>query len=169
MIFNKMLGKVVVVNDLEDLFKYINKLIVPEVVIFEDEEYKAEFTETGYYVRILLKRIRDLGFRKVREIEMYKDGYAIITKIGYHYHYNGKSEFVLDRENGPALIRKSLGNFKTLKEISWNKDNKLHRTDGPAYILYDDNGDVINTMWYINDRELDEFEIEVLNANNNAK
>ena len=81
MIFNKMLGKVVVVDDSEDLFKYVNKLIVPEVVIFEDEEYKAEFTETGYYVRILLKRIKDLGFRKVREIEMYKDGYAMIMKL----------------------------------------------------------------------------------------
>ena len=46
--FKKIFGKVVVVNDLEDLFKYMNKLIVPEVVIFENEEYKAEFIDSKY-------------------------------------------------------------------------------------------------------------------------
>lgn len=35
----KLLGKVVEVNDLEELFKYVNKLIIPDIVIFENEEY----------------------------------------------------------------------------------------------------------------------------------
>lgn len=35
----KILGIVVEVNDLEDLFKYVNKLIIPDTVIFENEEY----------------------------------------------------------------------------------------------------------------------------------
>lgn len=165
----KMLGKVVVVNDLEDLFKYTNKLIVPEVVIFENEEYKAEFIDSKYYIQITLKRIRDLGLRKVREINIYKDGIVITTKIGYHYHNNGKSKFFLDRKNGPALIRKFLGNFNVSQEMFWEKDDKLHRTDGPAYILYDAEHEIIEKKWCIDDRELNEFEIEVMKASKEVK
>ena len=164
MIFNKMLGKVVEVNDLEDLFKYVNKLIIPEIVIFENEEYQANFIDTSYYIEVLLKRKKDIGLRKVRAIEMYGDENGVIIKIGYYYHYNGNSKFVLDRENGPALIRKSIGNVRTLQETFWYTDGKLHRTDGPAYMLYDDNYEIVKMKWYINDRELNEFEIEVMKA-----
>ena len=165
----KIFGKVVVVNDLEDLFKYMNKLIVPEVVIFENEEYKAEFIDSKYYLQVTLKRIKDLGLRKVREIDICKDHYAITTKIGYHYHNNGKSNFFLDRENGPALIRRFLGNFNISQEMFWEKDNKLHRTNGPAYILYDAEYEIIETKWCIDDRELNEFEIEVMKASNEVE
>lgn len=160
----KLLGIVVEVNDLEELFKYVNKLIIPNTVIFENEEYQANFIDTSYYVEVLLKRKKDLGLRKVRAIEMYKDENGMIIKIGYHYHYDGKSKFVLDRENGPALTRKSIGNVRTLQETFWYADDKLHRTDGPAYMLYDNNYEIVNMKWYINDRELDEFEIEVMKA-----
>lgn len=160
----KLLGKVVEVNDLEELFKYVNKLIIPDTVIFENEEYQATFIDTSYYVEVFLKRTKDLGLRKVRAIEMYQDENGIIIKIGYYYHYNGNSKFVLDRENGPALIRKSIGNVRTLQETFWYKDGKLHRTDGPAYMLYDNHYEIVNMKWYINDRELDEFEIEVMKA-----
>lgn len=160
----KLLGIVVEVNDLERLFKYVNKLIIPDTVIFENEEYQANFIDTSYYVEVLLKRKKDLGLRKVRAIEMYKDENGVIIKIGYYYHYNGKSKFVLDRENGPALIRRSIGNIRTLQETFWYTDGKLHRTDGPAYMLYDNNYEIVDIKWYINDRELDEFEIEVMKA-----
>lgn len=160
----KLLGIVVEVNDLERLFKYVNKLIIPDTVIFENEEYQANFIDTSYYVEVLLKRKKDLGLRKVRAIEMYKDENGVIIKIGYYYHYNGKSKFVLDRENGPALIRRSIGNIRTLQETFWYTDGKLHRTDGPAYMLYDNHYEIVNMKWYINDRELDEFEIEVMKA-----
>lgn len=160
----KILGKVVEVNDLEDLFKYVNKLIIPDIVIFENEEYQANFIDTSYYVEVLLKRTKDLRFRKVRVIEMYKDENGMIIKAGYHYHYNGNSKFVLDRENGPALVRRSIGNIRTLQETFWYTDGKLHRTDGPAYMLYDNNYEIVDIKWYINDRELDEFEIEVMKA-----
>lgn len=160
----KLLGKVVEVNDLEELFKYVNKLIIPDTVIFENEEYQATFIDTSYYVEVLLKRTKDLGLRKVRAIEMYQDENGIIIKIGYYYHYNGNSKFVLDRENGPALIRKSIGNVRTLQETFWYKDGKLHRTDGPAYMLCDNNYEIVKMKWYINDRELSEFEIEVMKA-----
>ena len=169
MILKKIFGKVVVVNDLEDLFKYMNKLIVPEVVIFENEEYKAEFIDSKYYLQITLKRMKDLGLRKVREINICKDHHEITTKIGYHYHNNGKSKFFLDRENGPALIRRFLGNFNISQEMFWEKDNKLHRTDGPAYILYDAEYEIIETKWCIDDRELNEFEIEVMKASNEVE
>ena len=56
----KILGKVVEVNDLEDLFKYVNKLIIPEIVIFENEEYQANFIDTSYYIEVLLKRKKDI-------------------------------------------------------------------------------------------------------------
>lgn len=160
----KLLGIVVEVNDLERLFKYVNKLIIPDTVIFENEEYQANFIDTSYYVEVLLKRKKDLGLRKVRAIEMYKDENGVIIKIGYYYHYNGKSKFILDRENGPALIRRSIGNIRTLQETFWYTDGKLHRTDGPAYMLYDNNYEIVDIKWYINDRELDEFEIEVMRA-----
>lgn len=160
----KILGIIVEVNDLEDLFKYVNKLIIPDTVIFENEEYMAEFIDTSYYVKVLLKRTKDIGVRKVRAIEMYKDENGVIIKIGYHYHYDGKSKFILDRENGPALLRKSIGNVRTLQEMFWYKEDKIHRTDGPAYMLYDNNYEIVNMKWYINDRELDEFEIEVMKA-----
>lgn len=160
----KLLGIVVEVNDLERLFKYVNKLIIPDTVIFKNEEYQANFIDTSYYVEVLLKRKKDLGLRKVRAIEMYKDENGVIIKIGYYYHYNGKSKFVLDRENGPALIRRSIGNIRTLQETFWYTDGKLHRTDGPAYMLYDNNYEIVDIKWYINDRELDEFEIEVMKA-----
>lgn len=160
----KLLGKVVEVNDLEELFKYVNKLIIPDIVIFENEEYHATFIDTSYYVEVLLKRKKDLGLRKVRAIEMYKDENGVIIKIGYHYHYDGNSKFVLDRESGPALVRKSIGNVRTLQEMFWYTNGKLHRTDGPAYMLYDDNYEIVKMKWYINDRELDEFEIEVMKA-----
>ncbi len=160
----KLLGIVVEVNDLEELFKYVNKLIIPDMVIFENEEYQANFIDTSYYVEVLLKRKKDIGLRKVRVIEMYKDENGIIMKTGYYYHYNGNSKFVLDRENGPALIRKSIGNVRTLQETFWYKDDKIHRIDGPAYMLYDDNYEIIDMKWYVNDRELDEFEVEVMKA-----
>lgn len=160
----KLLGIVVEVNDLEELFKYVNKLIIPDIVIFENEEYQANFIDTSYYIEVLLKRTKDVGFRKVRAIEMYKDENGVIIKIGYHYHYNGNSKFVLDRENGPALIRRSIGNIRILQETFWYTDGKLHRTDGPAYMLYDNNYEIVDIKWYINDRELDEFEIEVMKA-----
>lgn len=160
----KLLGIVVEVNDLEELFKYVNKLIIPDTVIFENEEYQAIFIDTSYYVEVLLKRTKDLGLRKVRAIEMYQDENGVIIKIGYYYHYNGNSKFVLDRENGPALIRKSIGNVRTLQETFWYKDGKLHRTDGPAYMLCDNNYEIVKMKWYINDRELSEFEIEVMKA-----
>lgn len=160
----KLLGIVVEVNDLEELFKYVNKLIIPDIVIFENEEYQANFIDTSYYIEVLLKRTKDVGFRKVRAIEMYKDENGVIIKIGYHYHYNGNSKFVLDRENGPALIRRSIGNIRTLQETFWYTNGKLHRTDGPAYMLYDNHYEIVNMKWYINDRELDEFEIEVMKA-----
>lgn len=133
----KLLGIVVEVNDLEKLFKYVNKLIIPDTVIFENEEYQANFIDTSYYVEVLLKRKKDLGFRKVRAIEMYKDENGMIMKTGYYCHYDGNSKFVLDRENGPALTRKSIGNVRTLQETFWYADGKLHRADGPAYMLYD--------------------------------
>lgn len=160
----KLLGIVVEVNDLERLFKYVNKLIIPDTVIFENEEYQANFIDTSYYVEILLKRKKDLGLRKVRAIEMYKDENGMIIKTGYYYHYDGNSKFVLDRENGPALTRKSMGNVRTLQEMFWYKDGKIHRADGPAYMLYDDNYEIVDMKWYVNDRELDEFEIEVMRA-----
>lgn len=160
----KLLGKVVEVNDLEELFKYVNKLIIPDTVIFENEEYQATFIDTSYYVEVLLKRTKDLGLRKVRAIEMYKDENGVTIKIGYYYHYDGNSKFVLDRESGPALIRKSIGNVRTLQETFWYKDDKIHRTDGPAYMLCDNNYEIVKMKWYINDRELDEFEIEVMKA-----
>lgn len=160
----KLLGIVVEVNDLEELFKYVNKLIIPNTVIFENEEYQANFIDTSYYVEVLLKRKKDLGLRKVRAIEMYKDENGVIIKIGYHYHYYGNSKFVLDRKNGPALTRKSIGNVRTLQETFWYKDGKIHRADGPAYMLYDNHYEIVNMKWYINDRELDEFEIEVMKA-----
>lgn len=160
----KLLGIVVEVNDLEKLFKYVNKLIIPDTVIFENEEYQANFIDTSYYVEVLLKRKKDLGFRKVRAIEMYKDENGMIMKTGYYYHYDGNSKFVLDRENGPALTRKSIGNVRTLQETFWYADGKLHRADGPAYMLYDNNYEIVDMKWYINDRELDEFEIEVMRA-----
>lgn len=164
MSLKKLLGKVVEVNDLEELFKYVNRLIIPDTVIFENEEYQANFIDTSYYIEVLLKRTKDLGFRKVRAIEIYGDENGVIIKIGYYYHYNGNSKFVLDRESGPALVRKSIGNVRTLQETFWYKDGKIHRTDGPAYILYDDNYEIVKMKWYINDRELDEFEIEVMKA-----
>ena len=160
----KLLGIVVEVNDLERLFKYVNKLIIPDIVIFENEEYQANFIDTSYYIEVLLKRKKDIGLRKVRAIEMYGDENGVIIKIGYYYHYNGNSKFVLDRENGPALIRKSIGNVRTLQETFWYKDDKIHRIDGPAYMLYDDNYEIIDMKWYVNDRELDEFEVEVMKA-----
>lgn len=160
----KLLGIVVEVNDLEELFKYVNKLIIPDTVIFENEEYQANFIDTNYYVEVLLKRKKDLGLRKVRAIEMYKDENGMIMKTGYYYHYDGNSKFVLDRENGAALIRKSIGNVRTLQETFWYKDDKIHRTDGPAYMLYDNNYEIVKMKWYINDRELNEFEIEVMKA-----
>ena len=160
----KLLGIVVEVNDLERLFKYVNKLIIPDTVIFENEEYQANFIDTSYYVEVLLKRKKDIGFRKVRAIEMYKDENGMIMKTGYYYHYDGNSKFVLDRENGPALTRKSIGNVRTLQEMFWYKDGKIHRADGPAYMLYDDNYEIVDMKWYVNDRELDEFEIEVMKA-----
>lgn len=160
----KILGKVVEVNDLEKLFKCVNKLIIPDIVIFENEEYQAKFIDMSYYIEVLLKRTKDLGLRKVRAIEMYKDENGVIIKIGYHYHYDGNSKFVLDRESGPALVRKSIGNVRTLQETFWYKDGKIHRADGPAYMLYDDNYEIVDMKWYINDRELDEFEIEVMRA-----
>lgn len=160
----KLLGIVVEVNDLEKLFKYVNKLIIPDTVIFENEEYQANFIDTSYYVEVLLKRKKDLGFRKVRAIEMYKDENGMIMKTGYYCHYDGNSKFVLDRENGPALTRKSIGNVRTLQETFWYADGKLHRADGPAYMLYDNNYEIVDMKWYINDRELDEFEIEVMRA-----
>ena len=160
----KMLGIIVEVNDLEELFKYVNKLIIPDMVIFENEEYQANFIDTSYYVEVLLKRKKDIGLRKVRVIEMYKDENGIIMKTGYHYHYDGNSKFVLDRENGPALIRKSIGNVRTLQETFWYKDDKIHRIDGPAYMLCDDKYEIVKMKWYINDRELNEFEIEVMKA-----
>lgn len=160
----KLLGIVVEVNDLEDLFKYVNKLIIPEIVIFENEEYQAKFIDMSYYIEVLLKRTKDLGLRKVRAIEMYKDENGVIIKIGYHYHYDGNSKFVLDRESGPALTRKSIGNVRTLQETFWYKDGKIHRADGPAYMLHDNNYEIVDMKWYINDRELDEFEIEVMRA-----
>lgn len=160
----KLLGIVVEVNDLEELFKYVNKLIIPDIVIFENEEYQANFIDTSYYIEVLLKRTKDLGLRKVRAIEMYKDENGMIIKIGYYYHYDGNSKFVLDRENGPALVRKSIGNVRTLQETFWYKDGKIHRADGPAYMLYDNNYEIVDMKWYINDRELDEFEIEVMRA-----
>lgn len=160
----KLLGIVVEVNDLERLFKYVNKLIIPDTVIFENEEYQANFIDTSYYVEVLLKRKKDLGLRKVRAIEMYKDENGMIMKTGYYYHYDGNSKFVLDRESGPALVRKSIGNVRTLQETFWYKDGKIHRADGPAYMLYDNNYEIVDMKWYINDRELDEFEIEVMRA-----
>ena len=160
----KLLGKVVEVNDLEELFKYVNKLIIPDTVIFENEEYQANFIDTSYYVEVLLKRTKDLGLRKVRAIEIYGNENGVIIKIGYYYHYNGNSKFVLDRENGPALVRKSIGNVRTLQETFWYADGKLHRTDGPAYMLHDNNYELVEMGWYINDRKLDEFEIEVMKA-----
>lgn len=160
----KLLGIVVEVNDLERLFKYVNKLIIPGTVIFENEEYQANFIDTSYYVEVLLKRKKDLGLRKVRAIEMYKDENGMIIKTGYYYHYDGNSKFVLDKENGPALTRKSIGNVRTLQEMFWYKDGKIHRADGPAYMLYDDNYEIVDMKWYVNDRELDEFEIEVMRA-----
>lgn len=160
----KLLGIVVEANDLERLFKYVNKLIIPDTVIFENEEYQANFIDTSYYVEVLLKRKKDLGLRKVRAIEMYKDENGMIIKTGYYYHYDGNSKFVLDRENGPALTRKSIGNVRTLQEMFWYKDGKIHRADGPAYMLYDDNYEIVDMKWYVNDRELDEFEIEVMRA-----
>lgn len=160
----KILGKVVEVNDLEDLFKYVNKLIIPEIVIFENEEYQAKFIDMSYYVEVLLKRKKDIGLRKIRAIEMYKDENGVIIKIGYYYHYDGNSKFVLDKESGPALVRKSIGNVRTLQETFWYKDGKIHRADGPAYMLYDNNYEIVDMKWYINDRELDEFEIEVMRA-----
>lgn len=162
--FKKLLGKVVEVNDLEELFKYVNKLIIPDTVIFENEEYQANFIDTSYYVEVLLKRTKDLGLRKVRAIEIYGDENGVIIKIGYYYHYNGNSKFVLDRKKGPSLTRKSIGNVRTLQETFWYKDGKLHRTDGPAYMLYDNNYEIVKMKWYINDRELNEFEIEVMKA-----
>lgn len=160
----KLLGIVVEVNDLEELFKYVNKLIIPDIVIFENEEYQANFIDTSYYIEVLLKRTKDVGLRKVRAIEMYKDENGVIIKIGYYYHYNGNSKFILDRENGPALIRRSIGNIRTLQETFWYKDGKIHRVDGPAYMLYDNHYEIVDIKWYINDRELDEFEIEVMKA-----
>ena len=165
----KILGIVVEVNDLEKLFKYVNRLIIPDTVIFENEEYHAKFIDMSYYVEVLLKRKKDLGLRKVRAIEMYKDENGVIIKTGYHYHNNGNSKFVLDRENGPALIRKSIGNVRTLQETFWYKDDKIHRVDGPAYMLYDNNYEIVDMKWYINDRELDELEIEVMRAVEEAK
>ena len=160
----KLLGIVVEVNDLEKLFKHVNKLIIPDTVIFENEEYQANFIDTSYYVEVLLKRKKDLGLRKVRAIEIYKDENGMIMKTGYYYHYDGNSKFVLDRENGPALIRKSIGNVRTLQETFWYKDGKIHRADGPAYMLYDNNYEIVDMKWYVNDRELDEFEVEVMKA-----
>ncbi len=77
----KLLGIVVEVNDLERLFKYVNKLIIPDTVIFENEEYQAIFIDTSYYVEVLLKRKKDIGLRKVRAIEMYKDENGVIMKL----------------------------------------------------------------------------------------
>lgn len=165
----KLLGIVVEVNDLERLFKYVNKLIIPDIVIFENEEYQANFIDTSYYVEILLKRKKDIGLRKVRAIEMYKDENGMIMKTGYYYHYDGNSKFVLDRENGPALTRKSIGNVRTLQETFWYKDGRIHRADGPAYMLYDDNYEIVDMKWYVNDRGLDEFEVEVMKAVEEAK
>lgn len=165
----KILGIIVEVNDLEELFKYVNKLIIPDTVIFENEEYQANFIDTSYYVEVLLKRKKDIGLRKVRAIEMYKDENGVIIKIGYYYHYDGNSKFVLDRKSGPALVRKSIGNVKTLQETFWYKDDKIHRIDGPAYMLYDDKYEIVKMKWYINNRELDEFEIEVMKAIEEAK
>ena len=95
---------------------------------------------------------------------MYGDENGVIIKIGYYYHYNGNSKFVLDREKGPALTRKSIGNVRTLQETFWYTDGKLHRTDGPAYMLHDNNYELVEMGWYINGRKLDEFEIEVMKA-----
>jgi hypothetical protein len=57
---------------------------------------------------------------------------------------NGEKHYIL--ENGGKKI------ISPLKEEWFNKDNKLHREDGPAYIEYyeNENGNIWREVYYIN-------------------
>lgn len=85
-----------------------------------------------------------------------EDGPAVISSNGSSLEkecwcYRGK----IHREDGPAIIRYNCKN--EIVEQHWYRYGKRHRQDGAAYIKFL-NGKIVDTVWYINDEDLDIFE-----------
>lgn len=109
----------------------IKKNLVISVIISTKEEYIDR-----------LNRCHELSGEGKRKIEEWrKDGY-------------------LHREDGPAYIQYYSSNKKRFEYKFWYINGKVHREDGPACILYDRRGNEISSVWFINDIQLNDIEIE---------
>lgn len=53
----------------------------------------------------------------------------------------------------------TFNNGKPYKETFYDSQHRYHRIDGPAYIRYDQEGNIIQSEWMINGRQLEEHEI----------
>jgi hypothetical protein len=102
------------------------------------------------------------------DLYWYKDGLlhrdndmpSIIMNNGDKYwHINGmqsRSDMSLpyvEKSNGYKEYRLENNGYKVIskqKEVWFNKDNNLHREDGPAYIEYYVNGKIYIEAYYIN-------------------
>lgn len=68
----------------------------------------------------------------------------------------------IHREDGPAVIcYYKNGNIRT---IYYFKKGKIHREDGPAKICYYENGNIQKVYYYINNEELNEFQVDIFLA-----
>lgn len=93
--------------------------------------------------------------------EYYKNG-----NIKKEVYYLGDEEATEDnirsfkwhRTDGPAYIE--YYEDGKIEYESWRIDGKYHRTDGPTCIWYDEDGKIEKEMWWIDDKELNEEEIE---------
>lgn len=82
------------------------------------------------------------------------------AKIEYNTDYNSGNEnnFCWIWEEGESDYRRLSDTYEEFKEEEWYLNGKQHREDGPAYIIYDDDGNVEGEGWCLNGEHLSEEE-----------
>jgi antitoxin component YwqK of YwqJK toxin-antitoxin module len=119
-------------------------------------------------------------YGKLRSIHYYNG--ESIHKIDYKYHDNGNlawehhhledgsiyGEFNnarLHRLAGPAVVKYFENNNGAIEWEYYYKDGRRHREDGPGHIRYNEQGIVMQELYYINGTPItDPFQILVINS-----
>ena len=78
-------------------------------------------------------------------------------------YYKTNSAYKLHNPNGPALIYFYDNTSKPIVHIEiYYINNKKHNLNGPAYIEYDMDGNIIKEQYFINDKKADPLQIEII-------
>lgn len=149
-----MFEKIIDIYNANPNFKSLQNLQISNELTF------ARIDTTRHYSYVIVRKLNDsiiVKFVNKDFLEHRENGAAYIlfrddgTIVWINYSKNGK----FHRENGPAIIQYKNG--KITKE-TWFINGNMHRVGKPADITYDENGNIVNEIYYVNNKVCTELQ-----------